>query len=215
MRKLSYLLLFFMGMSLLAACNHQETYADQKDHEREVVNKYLRDSAVNVISEDQFAAQNYTTDVSKNQFVLFASNGVYMQIVRKGCGEKIKDGEQVTVLCRYTERNLSNDTVEVSTLSQLLAPYIDKISVSNNSGTFSGSFTSYGESTLMQVHQLSSTSLPQGWLVPLTFINVGRPANDGDEVAKVRLIVPHDVGHQNATATVTPYLYDITYQRGR
>ena len=66
----------------------------------------------------------------------------------------------------------------------------------------------------MAAHGLTTSSVPQGWLVPLTFINVGRPANEGDEVAKVRIIVPHDVGHMGAISRVTPYMYDITYQRG-
>ena len=60
-----------------------------------------------------------------------------------------------------------------------------------------------------------STTVPQGWLVPLTFINLGRYIHADDEIAKVRLIVPHDMGQAYATASVYPCLYDITYQRGR
>ena len=52
-------------------------------------------------------------------------------------------------------------------------------------------------------------------LIPLGFINVGRPAKEGDEVAKVRIIVPHDKGHAYATQYVYPCLYDITYELGR
>ena len=74
MKKLTYLLLFVVSISLFSACRDQQTYADQKNRERTAINKYLVDSAVNVISEDQFKAQNYTTDVSRNQFVLFQSN---------------------------------------------------------------------------------------------------------------------------------------------
>lgn len=222
MRKLSYLLLLVVGLTTFAACNHQETYADQKDREREVINKYLRDSSVTVISEADFAARGYKTDVSKNEYVLFGSTGVYMQIVREGVGDKVKDGETLNLLCRFTERNMMTDTIEVSNIlgimlgrsySTVLNSY-DKISVSNNSGTFTGTFDG-NHSVLIYSHRLNTTSVPKGWLVPLTFIKVGRPANEGDEIAKVRLIVPHDMGHTNATAAVTPYLYDITYQRER
>ena len=215
MKRLIYPLVLMLGMTTFVACNDDETYADQKDRERSVINKYIADSAVSVISETQFAKQNYTTNVSKNEFVLFESTGVYMQIVRQGCGEKIKDGETVTVLCRYTERNMMGDSLEASNiLSPVFAYMVDKLSVSDKSGTFTGSFMS-GESSLVVAHGLTSSAVPQGWLVPFTFINVGRPANDGDEIAKVRLIVPHDVGHMTATSRVIPYLYDITYERGR
>ena len=215
MRKLLNLLLLLLGASAFMACNKTITYADQKDKERAAISKYITDSAVTVISEDQFALQNYTTNLSKNEWVLFESSGVYMQVIRQGCGEKIKSGETVTVLCRFTERNLMTHTIEVSNvLSASYAYWVDKLSITDNSGTFTGSFIT-GQSTLIAAHSLTNTSAPQGWLVPLSFINVGRPANDGDEVAKVRIIVPHDKGHMTATANVVPYLYDITYQRGR
>jgi hypothetical protein len=58
-----------------------------------------------------------------------------------------------------------------------------------------------------------SAQVPPGWLVPLTYINVGYPEKDGDEIAKVRLIVPHSQGHTMASSNVTPYFYEITYQR--
>jgi hypothetical protein len=215
MKKLTYLLVLLLGMTTFAACNNRETYADQKNRERTAIKKYIQDAAIAVISEEEFAQKHYTTDVSKNEYVLFESEGVYMQIERKGCGEKIKDGETVTVLCRFTERNLMTDSIEVSNvLASQFAYWVDKMSVSNNSGTFTGSFIS-GESTLMAAHYLSSTAVPEGWLLPLTFINVGRPASANDEIAKVRIIVPHDKGHMTATSRVIPYLYDITYQRGR
>ena len=85
MKKLTYLFLFVVSMMLFSACRDQQTYADQKNREHAAINKFLADSAVNVISEEQFEAQNYTTDVSKNQFVLFQSNGLYLQIVRLYC----------------------------------------------------------------------------------------------------------------------------------
>ncbi|MGI6243142.1 MAG: DUF4827 domain-containing protein [Prevotella sp.] len=215
MKNLTYLFLLMLGIASFAACNKGETYADQKNRERSAINKYIEDSAVTVISEAEFARKNYTTDVSKNEFVLFESEGVYMQVVREGCGEKIKDGETVTVLCRYTERNLLTDSIEVSNiLASQFAYWVDKMSVSNMSGTFTGSFIA-GESSLVAAHYLSTTAVPKGWLLPLTFINVGRPAEGTDEIAKVRIIVPHDKGHMTATSRVTPYLYDITYQRGR
>lgn len=215
MRKLHFLLILLPAMLCLVACKDHETYADQKKRERTAIKKYVADAHIKVISEEEFAARNHTTDVSKNEFVLFESNGIYMQIVRPGCGKPVGDGERVNVLCRYTERNILTDSIEVSNvLASSLGNWADKMSVTNNSGTFTGAFIP-GESTLVSAHGLTTSSVPTGWLAPLAYINLGRPANPGEEVAKVRLIVPHDEGHMSATSRVIPYLYDITYERGR
>ena len=87
---------------MLAACNHGDTYADQKNRERSAINKFIKENGINVISESDFEEQNNVTYLDKNQFVLFKTTGVYMQIVRLGCGEKIKKGETCRVLCRST-----------------------------------------------------------------------------------------------------------------
>ena len=60
-----------------------------------------------------------------------------------------------------------------------------------------------------------STAVPTGWLVPFAFVKVGRPITESDEIAKVRLIVPAEKGQQSASQTTTPYLYDLTFERGR
>ena len=211
MKKLTYLFLFVVGVTLFSACRDQQTYADQKNRERAAINKYLVDSAVNVISEDQFKAQNYKTDVSKNQFVLFQSNGIYMQIVRKGSGRPIREGEHLRVLCRFTERNLLTDSVQVSNvLYPLYTRFVETMDIVNRSGTMTGSFDK--TSSLMYT-LYGTTTVPTGWLAPLTYLNIGRWDDTGHEIAKVRVIVPHDVGQSNAVSAVYPCLYDITYQR--
>ncbi len=215
MKKLTYLLLAAVGLTMFVACNDEESYADQKKEERSAIARYIADSAVAVISETQFAAQGYTTDVKKNQFVLFKSSGIYMQIVRKGCGAPIANGKTVTVLCRFTERNLKTDSVQLSNeKDSRWDAVVDKMTVTRNSADYTGYFVK-GESLLQAAYGNSSTAVPQGWLMPLGFINVGRPANPGDEVAKVRIIVPHDKGHAYATQYVYPCLYDLTYELGR
>lgn len=213
MRKLTYFLLFIAGVMAFAACDDDVTYADQVKRERSAINKYIADSAVNVISESEFNANGHTTDVSKNEFVLFESSGLYMQIVRKGSGEPIADGETVTVLCRYTERNLLTDSIQASnTISPYFYRYVEKMNVTNNSGTFTGSFDT--SSSLMYLFY-NTSSVPSGWLAVLPYINLGRYESANDEIAKVRIIVPHDLGQQYAIQSVYPCLYDITFERGR
>ncbi len=212
MRKIQIAIFAIIGIVALASCSNSETYADQKKKERTAINKLIADSTINVISESTFNAQDSTTDVSKNQYVLFESSGVYMQIIRKGCGEKIKDGETVTVLCRFNEYNLlqSADSVQLSNMGT--SWLVDKIMVKRNSGTYTASFDK--NSSLMYT-AYSSAAVPNGWLIPLSYINIGRPTKDGDEIAKVKLIVPHSQGQQYASQNVYPCLYELTFQRGK
>ena len=97
------------------------------------------------------------TDVSKNEFVLLESSGIYLQIVEKGCGEKIKDGETATVLCRFTERNLLTDSIIATNNILYFSALVDKMSVTNTSGTFTASFDPTS-SVMYQVYGRSSGS---------------------------------------------------------
>lgn len=211
MRKLSFALLTLIGVLTAMSCSDTETYADQKKKERSAINAYLADSAVTVLSESEFKANGEVTDVSKNEFVLFESSGVYMQIIRKGCGEKIKTGETATVLCRFLERNIldSPDSIQLSNYN--VSYLVDKMMVKNTSGTFTASFDT---SSSMMYLSYGSQAVPSGWLVPLSYINIGRPTSDDEEIAKVKLIVPHSQGQSYASQYVYPCLYEITYQRG-
>ena len=96
------------------------------------------------------------------------------------------------------------------------AAVVDKMSVTNTSGTFQGSFDT-SSSLMYSVYGRAqqNTAVPSGWLIPFTYINVGRPVKATDETAKVRLIVPHKQGHLYATRGVYPCLYTLTFERGR
>lgn len=209
---LLFLCLLLLSATVFTACRDDETYADQVKRERSAISAYLADSSVNVISEETFRNQNYTTDVSKNQFVLFESSGLYMQIVRKGTGKPIASGESARILCRYTERNLLTDSIQASNIiSPYYYRYVEVMNVSNNSGTFSGSFE---QATSLMHLFYGSTAIPSGWLAALPYLNFDRYVNADSEIAKVRLIVPHDIGQSYASSGVYPCLYDITFERG-
>lgn len=211
-----FFLLFAVAGALFSACDNNETYADQRKRENNAINQYLNDSLVKVISESEFFANDTMTDVSKNEFVLLESSGIYLQIIDKGCGEKIKDGETATVLCRFTERNLLTDSMLVTNNILYFSALVDKMSVTNTSGTFTASFDPTS-SVMYQVYgsTAGSTAVPNGWLAPLPFIRIGRPRSAEDRIARVRIIVPSTEGTYAATTSVYPCLYDITYERGR
>jgi hypothetical protein len=188
------------------------TYAEQKERERNAVNAYLVKEGVHVIDETTFKNQNYTTDLERNEFVLFESTGVYMQILNEGCGEKLKDGETATVLCRFSERNLLTDTLQLSNNVFGWSAVVDKMYVTKNGITYTASFDT---SSSVMYRTYSSASVPAGWLVPLTYIKLGRPSTAEEDVALVKLIVPHTQGQSNAASSVYPCLYELSYQRGR
>lgn len=211
-------MLLAMVVSLFAACNDYETYSDLKKKERQAISKFLVDSAINVISEKQFEEQGQTTDLKNNQYVLLDKSGVYMQIIRKGCGQQVESGKTVNVLCRFSETNILTDsmlirndivgTIYMNGQYIDVSQYVDKMTVQRNGSTFQASFVS----GMMQLYH-GTSSVPSGWLVPLLYINVGRPLQEGDEIAKVKLIVPHSQGTQTASQSVYPAFYVITYQR--
>ena len=121
----SLFLLFLFAVGLFCSCDDEETYADRREKENQQIQNFLNTGVnltdtnsdtysvnvpggINVISESDFAAKGYTTDASRNEYVLFNSSGVYMQILRKGPGKPLAEGESATVLVRYTEYDIAS-----------------------------------------------------------------------------------------------------------
>ena len=220
MNKIIYTLLFVFGLISLTSCNDYETYADLKEKEQDAISNFIACEGIQVIDEATFKNQGETTDTTRNQFVYMSRTGVYMQILRKGCGSPLEDKKSISLLCRFMEKNLLTDSVLIrndqkssfylTSIGQYIdtSQYVDKMFVTRNGTTITAMF----ESGMMQSYH-SSTSVPGGWLVPLNYINVGRPEKEGDQIAKVRLIVPHSQGTADASSTVFPCYYEISYER--
>lgn len=211
MKKILYYLIITIVALTYTSCDDVETYAEQRDAEYASISDFIKKNNIKVISEEQFL-KDTVTDVSKNEFVLFEGTGVYMQIVNRGCGEMLKKGETCnSVISRFTERKLNGDSTVISNQTLSYQYLYDRYSVSNVSGTFYASFDT-NQSLLYKAY--GSASVPGGWLVPLSYIKLGRLESENDEIAKVRLIVPHDQGHSSASQGVYACFYTITYQRG-
>lgn len=220
MKKFSYIIALLMAVVVFAGCENYETYSDMKKKEQDAIEAFIAEHGIQVIDQTTFEAQGNKTDLASNQFVKFTRNGVYMQIVREGCGSVLEENKTVNVLCRFMEQNIQTGDVVVrndihASLSSLgtgidVSQYLDKMSVVRTGTTLTASFLS---GMMYQYH--GSTSVPGGWLVPLNYVKIGRPENEGEETAKVRLIVPHSQGTADASSSVTPYYYEITYQRER
>ena len=110
--------------------------------------------------------------------------------------------EDVTDMVQVNERLLvsSDNTVRVYNMdvrtfdvnSSLMAATYNK----NYSGGYSG-------------------TVPSGWLVPFSWVKIGRGNAEGERIAHVRLVVPHTYGTTAASGSVYACLYDLTLQRGR
>ena len=61
----------------------------------------------------------------------------------------------------------------------------------------------------------NSTAVPTGWIVPMSYINLGRQKDWDEGIALVRVLVPHSQGTAAATNSVLPYFYEISYQEMR
>ena len=219
----------FILMAMTAvSCKSDETYAEQKKKERAAINSFLeRDvcifnegdtlihvGRISVISEDQFLAQDSTTDLSRNEYVLFGNTGVYMQIVRKGVGGKLESGQSKQVIARYLEFNIMGDSIQSRNDILYFSTTPDVLDIANSYGTFTATFnTNNGGGAMYRLYM--STEVPAGWLLPFTYIHIGRQIYENDEIAKVRLIVPHSQGTSRARQSVYPCFYQITFQETR
>lgn len=231
MKKTPFILLsILLLICIITSCSDGETYAEQKEKEHKAITSFLnRDIVVrdangatvcnvgniNEISEEQFYAQNCTTDTSRNEYVLFSNSGVYMQIRRIGTGEKLESGQTARVICRFIEFNILGDSIQLRNDINVWHPKPDIMKISNNSGSFTANFDTEINGGGAMYAKYGSTSVPSGWLIPFTYIRIGRQESEDEGIAWVRLIVPHSEGQSNASANVYPCFYEITFQKMR
>ena len=192
-------LTLFFSLLMLAcigfqACDDTMTYAEMKEREDDAVAAFIRDSSITVISQSQFFAQDTTTNLDRNEYVQLVS-GVYMQIVDRGVeGDTIRNNDEILV--RFTEYNILDKYLSYSNLeySYMVDSFRYTETASSIAGIFlEGYYYSY----------FGSTAVPAGWLVPWDYIY---------DKARVKLIVPSDMGSSTAMSSVIPYYYDIRYQ---
>ncbi|MBQ2126428.1 MAG: DUF4827 domain-containing protein [Bacteroidaceae bacterium] len=201
--KINALLALFVLALSVVSCDDTVTYSEMKDKERDAVNAYIQEKKINVISYEEFVANDSTTDVGNNEYVLV--DDVYMQIVnnpkkKDATAFSINDGDNVDLLIRYYEYNIQDgDTIT----GNFYAADADEMRVSNNSGSYTATFTSG------IMNSVYGSSVPTGWLVPLRFLTFTRKQSN---LAKVNIIVPHTKGTSTAATYVYPCHYQITFQ---
>jgi hypothetical protein len=204
MKKIHSILIIFSTLISIFSCSNYETYADQKEKERNAISDFIAYRGIRTISQETFEANGNKTDVSANEYVYMNNSGVYMQIVDKGTGNELKDKATTELYIRFMEQSIFDTTKVMTNYSSPYDP--DVMSVTRSGINLTASFT-YG--AMMSTY---GASVPSGWLVPLNYIKVGSPTADED-IAMVRLIVPHTQGHSVANGNVYPYFYEISFQQ--
>lgn len=200
MKKLTLFFLALIAVCLgFQGCDNSKTYAEMLEDEKNGIRDFMKKNNITVITQSEFYAQDSVTDVSKNEYVQLAS-GVYMQIVKKGIedesGKLLNPNDTVKnndlILVRFMEYSiLDGDT----TLINLHATeVVDEFKYTESSSSIAGIFTQ----GYMSMYY--GTSVPAGWLVPLSYVR---------DRAHVKLIIPSKMGHQTAMQYVYPYYYDI------
>lgn len=207
MKNIIYSFLVFFVAFTFVACDDYETYGEKKEKERDAIAAYISSNNIKVIDESTFTAQGETTSVENNEYVYLEKSGVYMQIVRRGTGEKLEENKQVNIICRFVEYNINEGYAQLANM--YTSYYPDKFTVLRTGSTLTASFTQ----GMMQSSY--GNSVPEGWLVPLLYINIGRQTSADEEISRVNLIVPHSKGQAYAQQSVYACHYTITYQRER
>ena len=157
MKRLFIALTALCCLAVFVGCENYETYGEKKEKERDAISQFISDSSIVVISEEKFHAQGDMTDVSKNEFVYLNNSGVYMQIVHKGCGTPIQDGEKTTLIMRFYELCLMDET-EIGNDASPYQP--DFMIVQRTGNTFTASYTTDG---LMYSSRGGCEVRPGGW----------------------------------------------------
>jgi len=206
MKKLIYIALgFAVFSSFLSSCKDDEiTYAEQKEREAKQVREWLDNHDIDVITLADFLKDTITNnpetgpDKTRNEYVLFEDNGVYMQIVRRGEGRMINSDETWYMNARYSEVYVgTGDTMTMNIYQQ--DP--DVFYVKRTGGNYTASF----KSGIMALSY--GYSVPNAWIMTMPYIKPG--LLNGSSAAKVRLIAPHNQGTQTAAQSVYPTFYEI------
>lgn len=216
MKKIIYFAIALVGITATFSCNDEETYAEMKKKEKHAIENFIKDNdytgPITVITEKQFAEQDSTTDTTRNEFVLFEDDGIYMQVISRGEGKSMKEMSKEqpdstvskNILCRFLEYDI--ESAEVTATNKYSSSIVDKMlcKYKHRGRSYTASFTSG-----MMLSTYSSATVPSGWLKPLDYIRLTKNAG---RIAKVRLIVPHSSGTSNAQGYVLPMYYEISYQ---
>ena len=180
------LLLAVLALTLLAACDNDQSYADRLNEERNAVNAYLANHRV-VMS----IPEDTVFEVGENApfYRVDPDGNVYMQVLSAGdrVNDRAKTGE--SIYFRYSRYSLATWYADGQ-----LVPTSDS---NENTMSSSSCYFNYADYTLP-----SSSQWGYGLQYPLLFLGVE---------CEVNLIVKSQYGFTSEISYVTPFLFHVRY----
>ncbi len=182
--------ILFLGMvvlTMLTACNDDQSYADRLNEERNAVNAYLANHRVVMsIPEDSI----FEVGEDAPFYRIDPDGNVYMQVIKAGdrVGDRAKKGDRIYF--RYSRYSLAIWYAE-----KLMEVYSSN---ENSMDAQSCSFT-YADYTLPSTSQWG-----YGLQYPLNFLGVE---------CEVNLVIKSQFGFTSEISYVMPFLYHVRYFR--
>ncbi|MBE6299142.1 MAG: DUF4827 domain-containing protein [Bacteroidales bacterium] len=184
----------------LTACDKTVTYADLLDQERKSISKFLKYGGIYT---EELPADTSKIKVSGTRNAISTKvpfyeleNDVYMQVIDKGNGRIINEGERVYF--RFLRVNLN---------TWATAPYDIKMFDLNNGGV--GNFY-YPDINEYCFDYVKDYNVPMSQYYDFG-LGIEYPLAHLYDRAKVYLILPSKVGFSESVSSVVPYLYYIEY----
>ena len=201
--RLSKILNIFIILSLMlsfVSCKKTQTYAEMLEQEEESIQKFLesggRYTAAIPSDISQIAASGNRDEISSSVPFYELPNGVYMQVIDKGNGRKIKEGERV--IFRFLRINLN---------TWAAYPYTIKMFDVNKGGTGNFYYTNVDDFYFDYSPNYSISLSPY-----YTYgLGIEYPLPHLSDRAKVYCVIPSKVGFAESVSSVVPYLYYIEY----
>ena len=183
-KKLLYTVAAIAALSFTAvSCDDDKSYTELLEEESFAVNRFLADQRVvgHIPSDSVF-------EVGPNApyYQLDDEGNIYMQVLAKGTGPKVKAGQSVSF--RFTRYNLIYYTTEKG---------LDNAQGNENDLSQDDTIFKYGDFTTT-----SSSTWGSGIQVPLSFLNLG---------CEVNLVLRSQYGWYSELSYVQPYLYHVRY----
>lgn len=197
MKRFSGFLLLLVAAALcFHSCDKGKTYGEKVEEERDMIKQFMSDSSFVVLG--SFPSDSV---FGSKEFVEY-SDGVYLNVVDYGSERHFKTKDLVTV--RFTEINLSTGIKISNMTSDNQGTHPDVFRYTYHSSTWQSGYFVHenGNEYPLLMTMYDATAVPAGWLMPLSFLGDG---------AHVKLIVPHKMGHSDASYYVYPCYYEIKY----
>lgn len=186
------ILMLLTGVIIFSSCNNNRTYADMKKAQKKAINKFTTEKGIEII-------YTWPTDsiFEEDQFVLL-DNGVYLNIVDAGNGNKAIQGKTKISMRCSGERFFESDTVAFNLFTNINTP------IEFTYGYASNTMSLYSEYIYYQSYHPYAYYLSTGVESILEYVG---------ENAIVKLIVPFEVGslYQSSSGSYgygSPIYYD-------